>query len=206
MKQKVLVLVCGVLLLPLLTLPASAAERDGCFSTEQWFTGVFRLSEKAGCSSRQRLQQRNLFSPVTTNYAFSMQAGEQTAYLSGTLANGQTVVREKIVLSSVPRVLDDVFYLPLEDVISALGGVCLVDGTTARVLLLGQHILRGNPRCCGTTGPGCRKRNRHGRFSGTKRFTYRCLTPPRCFKRGSCGRESTGSFGGRRGEQKCRAE
>ena len=134
MKQKVLVLVCGVLLLPLLTLPASAAERDGCFSTEQWFTGVFRLSEKAGCSSRQRLQQRHLFSPVTTNYAFSMQAGEQTAYLSGTLANGQTVVREKIVLSSVPRVLDDVFYLPLEDVISALGGVCLVDGTTARVL------------------------------------------------------------------------
>ena len=140
MKQKVLVLVCGVLLLPLLTLPASAAERDGCFSTEQWFTGVFRLSEKVGCSSRQRLQQRHLFSPVTTNYAFSMQAGEQTAYLSGTLANGQTVVREKIVLSSVPRVLDDVFYLPLEDMISALGGVCLVDGTTARVLLLGQDV------------------------------------------------------------------
>lgn len=102
MKQKVLVLVCGVLLLPLLTLPASAAERDGCFSTEQWFTGVFRLSEKAGCSSRQRLQQRHLFSPVTTNYAFSMQAGEQTAYLSGTLANGQTVVREKIVLYPCP--------------------------------------------------------------------------------------------------------
>ena len=76
----------------------------------------------------------------STNYAFSMQAGEQTAYLSGTLANGQTVVREKIVLSSVPRVLDDVFYLPLEDVISALGGVCLVDGTTARVLLLGQDV------------------------------------------------------------------
>lgn len=140
MKQMVWVLVCGVLLLSLLTLPASAAERDGCFSTEQWFTGVFRLSEKAGCSSRQRLQQRHLFSPVTTNYAFSMQAGEQTAYLSGTLANGQTVVREKIVLSSVPRVLDDVFYLPLEDVISALGGVCLVDGTTARVLLLGQDV------------------------------------------------------------------
>lgn len=68
------------------------------------------------------------------------QAGEQTAYLSGTLANGQTVVREKIVLSSVPRVLDDVFYLPLEDVISALGGVCLVDGTTVRVLLLGQDV------------------------------------------------------------------
>lgn len=44
------------------------------------------------------------------------------------------------MLSSVPRVLDDVFYLPLEDVISALGGVCLVDGTTARVLLLGQDV------------------------------------------------------------------
>lgn len=140
MKRKVLVLLCGVLLVPILSLPASAAERGGCFSTEQWFTGVFRLSEKTECSSRQRMQQRHLFSPVTTNYAFSMQAGERTAYLSGTLANGRTVVGEKIVLSFAPKMLNDVFYIPLEDVISALGGVCLVDGTTARVLLFGQDV------------------------------------------------------------------
>ena len=73
MKQKFKVLVSGVLLLPLLTLPVSAAERDGWISSDHWFIGVFRLSEKAGCSSRQRLQQRHLFSPVTTIYAFSMQ-------------------------------------------------------------------------------------------------------------------------------------
>lgn len=140
MKRKVLVLLCGVLLFSILSLPASAAERRGCFSTEQWFTGVFRLSEKAKCSSRQRMQQRHLFSPVTTNYAFSMQAGERTACLSGTLANGQTVLGEKIMFSSAPKIVNDVFYVPLEDVISALGGVCLVDGTTARVLLFGQDV------------------------------------------------------------------
>lgn len=72
-------------------------------------------------------------------YTLSLRAGSLSGVLSGKI-NGKVLIGEPVDLSSPSFVADGIFYFPLQDVVSLLGGTCMVEHDTATVRLFGHTM------------------------------------------------------------------
>lgn len=79
--------------------------------------------------------------PITEDFVLSLQAGNQLALLSGTLADGSTISGQEISLSVAPFIEDGTFFFPLQDIVTALGGSCNIQGNYARIQLFDRSIV-----------------------------------------------------------------
>ena len=85
-------------------------------------------------------QPTELSAPLGSDGGFtlSLEAGRTTAALSGTLEDGTVLAGEEVQLSHAPFLRDGALYIPLEEVVTLLGGSFVLDGDTATAALAGH--------------------------------------------------------------------
>lgn len=71
-------------------------------------------------------------------FALSLEAGSTTAALSGTLEDGTPLAGQAVQLSHAPFLKDSALYIPLEEVVTLLGGSFVLEGDTATAALAGH--------------------------------------------------------------------
>ncbi|MCI9467143.1 MAG: hypothetical protein HFE99_08505 [Ruminiclostridium sp.] len=71
-------------------------------------------------------------------FTLSLEAGRNTAALSGTLEDGTVLAGQEVQLAHAPFLKDGALYIPLEEVITLLGGSFVLEGDTATAALAGH--------------------------------------------------------------------
>lgn len=71
-------------------------------------------------------------------FTLSLEAGNTTAALSGALEDGTTLAGQEVQLSHAPFLKDGALYIPLEEVVTLLGGSFVLEGNTATAALAGH--------------------------------------------------------------------
>lgn len=109
--------------------------------TNMLFCAVLLLFIRTVCTDAEQDIPTEQRYQMTEDFVLSLQAGNQTAILSGTLKDGSTISGQEISLSAAPFIEDGVFFFPLQDVVTALGGTCNLEENDAHVQLFGRSIV-----------------------------------------------------------------